>query len=217
MPDAVIFDMDGVLIDSEPLHFESEYAALRKLGVHTADDYLHRFVGMTAQLLWARILAEQGIDKDVDEMVAEVLEEKLRLLRAGDFRPIDGVVELLDSLRAAGVPVGIASSSSRVFIEAVLEKLGIASYIRAFASGEEVPRGKPYPDVYLEAARLLGARPEQCLVVEDSRNGVLAAKAAGMRCVGFLNPLSGNQDLSAADRTVRSLRELSLEAVAALA
>ena len=97
------------------------------------------------------------------------------------------------------MPIAIASSSPRLFIEAVVEKIGIQQYFTIIVSGEEVERSKPEPDIFLKAARLLNVNPFECLVVEDSKSGTIAAKKAGMKCIGYLNLNSGEQDLSQAD------------------
>ena len=126
------------------------------------------------------------------------------------IEPIPGIVELLEELRRQRIAIGLASSSPRSFIEAVLAKFKIREYFACVVSGEEMPAGKPAPDIYLEAARQLHVPPEQCVVLEDSRNGVLAAKRAGMTCIGFANPASGGQDLSAADRIVHAISEIKV-------
>ncbi|MFB9277119.1 HAD family hydrolase [Cohnella cellulosilytica] len=209
MIQAFIFDMDGVLIDSEPLHFAGDIDTMKHLGEEITQEELERFVGTTNPEMWAIIRAERGLSQTVEEIIAYQLAGKIKALEESAYEPIDGIPELLEELKRRGIPVGLASSSAREFILAVLAKFGIASYFSCVVSGEEVARGKPAPDVYLEAARQLGADPRGCVVLEDSRNGILAAKAAGMTCIGYVNENSGNQDLSAADRVVRSIREIA--------
>lgn len=211
MIDAVIFDMDGVLIDSEPLHYRTDLTLLGKLGIQIERDYLDRFVGMTNPEMWKTIISEQGITRDVDEILSEQLELKLQLLEDGDWTALSGAVELVEGLVVKEIPVAVASSSSLPFIEGVLRKTGLDRFIHRYVSAESVARGKPAPDVFLEAARMLAVSPVQCLVVEDSRNGVLAAKAAGMRIIGYRNPSSGDQDLSRADAVVTDHRDTMRE------
>ncbi len=213
MIQAFIFDMDGVIIDSEPLHFASDIDTMRHLGGEITQEELERFVGMTNPEMWKIIRAERALVQTVDEIIAYQLAGKIKALEESAYEPIDGIPELLEELKRRGIPVGIASSSAKDFILAVLAKFGIASYFSCVVSGEEVDQGKPAPDVYLEAARQLGADPSRCVVLEDSRNGIIAAKAAGMACIGYVNENSGNQDLSAADRIVRSVREVSIDAL----
>jgi beta-phosphoglucomutase-like phosphatase (HAD superfamily) len=211
MIDAVIFDMDGVLIDSEPLHYRTDLTLLGKLGIQIERDYLDRFVGMNNPEMWKTIISEQGITRDVDEILSEQLELKLQLLDDGDWTALSGAVELVEGLVVKEIPVAVASSSSLPFIEGVLRKTGLDRFIHRYVSAESVARGKPAPDVFLEAARMLAVSPVQCLVVEDSRNGVLAAKAAGMRVIGYRNPSSGDQDLSRADAVVTDHRDTMRE------
>jgi len=211
MIDAVIFDMDGVLIDSEPLHYRTDLTLLGKLGIQIERDYLDRFVGMNNPEMWKTIISEQGITRDVDEILSEQLELKLQLLEDGDWTALSGAVELVEGLVVKEIPVAVASSSSLPFIEGVLRKTGLDRFIHRYVSAESVARGKPAPDVFLEAARMLAVSPVQCLVVEDSRNGVLAAKAAGMRVIGYRNPSSGDQDLSRADAVVTDHRDTMRE------
>lgn len=211
MIDAVIFDMDGVLIDSEPLHYRTDLTLLGKLGIQIERDYLDRFVGMNNPEMWKTIISEQGITRDVDEILSEQLELKLQLLEDGDWTALSGAVELVEGLVVKEIPVAVASSSSLPFIEGVLRKTGLDRFIHRYVSAESVARGKPAPDVFLEAARMLAVSPVQCLVVEDSRNGVLAAKVAGMRVIGYRNPSSGDQDLSRADAVVTDHRDTMRE------
>ncbi|XID94672.1 HAD family hydrolase [Paenibacillaceae bacterium WGS1546] len=208
MTTAVIFDMDGLIIDSEPIHFEVDIETVNRFGARITHEELERFVGMTNPEMWKLIKDEYKLGHSVEEIIDVQLAAKIRLLEQRAMEPIDGIRELLDGLKANKVPIGLASSSPRSFIMAVLNKFGIAAYFDCVVSGEEVARGKPAPDVFLEAASMLGVPPESCIVVEDSRNGVAAAKAAGMKCYGFVNPNSGNQDLSAADWIVDSIRAI---------
>ena len=125
-----------------------------------------------------------------------------------DLQPIKGIPELLANLKKDGIAIGLASSSEKAFIEMVLEELGIRGYFQAVVSGEEVERSKPEPEIFLRAAELLNVDPADCLVLEDSRHGVEAAKRAGMKCIGYQNPNSGPQDLSRADKIVHTLENL---------
>lgn len=201
---AALFDMDGVLIDSEPIHYASDLQMLGELGISVPRSYLDRFVGMTNPEMWEIILRENGIVRDVRDILDRQIAVKIRLLQEGDYSAIPGVAELLRGLGRLGAPVAVASSSSAEFIRAVLRKTGLDAYIRNFVSGEDVPAGKPAPDVYLKAAESIRAAPGACVVVEDSRNGVLAGKRAGMRVVGYRNPNSGEQDLGEADMIIDS-------------
>jgi HAD superfamily hydrolase (TIGR01509 family) len=209
--EAVIFDMDGVLIDSEPLHHESDLTMLSRFGIEVPEQYFDRFVGMTNPAMWREILDEFGIERELQEVLNAQLSLKLKLLKKSTLGPIDGVHELLKELYLQDIPVAVASSSSGIFIKEALARIKVQRYVSLWVSGESVEKGKPEPDVFLKAAELLGVSPDQCVVVEDSRNGILAAKRAGMKCVGFKNPNSGNQDVSQADAVVDSMKDVTVE------
>lgn len=207
---ALIFDMDGVIIDSEPLHFEIDIQTMNYLGAQITKEQLERFVGMTNPEMWALIKAEYGVSQTVSEIIEYQLSAKIRSLRDLVIEPIEGIKELIHKLKSRNIPIGIASSSPRLFIEEVLSKFQIREYFDCVVSGEEVEQGKPAPDVYLEAAMLLDVNPHDCIVIEDSRNGIKAAKAAKMKCIGFVNENSGNQDLSMADLIVQSINDINI-------
>lgn len=208
MIQAFIFDMDGVIIDSEPLHFEVDIQVMKDFGSAITHEDLEKYVGMTNPEMWAVIKNEYQLSQSVAEIIEYQLSNKIEILTAREMEPIDGIHELLAELKARQIPAAIASSSPPVFITAVLKKFNLLDQFQCVVSGEEVERGKPAPDVYLKAAELLGVKPEHCMVLEDARHGVAAAKAAGMKCIGFVNPNSGNQDLSQADYVVKSIREV---------
>jgi len=214
MIEAFIFDMDGVIIDSEPMHFDVDIRVMEYYGHPITQEKLEDYVGMTNPELWKSIREEFGMTQTVEEIIEYQLGHKIEVLRAAEMEPIEGIRELLAELKKGGIPRAIASSSPPVFIEAVLEKFGLRDEFQVVVSGEQVPKGKPAPDVYLRAAELLGVNPERCAVLEDARHGVAAAKAAGMHCIGFVNPNSGNQDLSQADLIVNSVGDIRLEDLA---
>lgn len=208
---AVIFDMDGVLVDSEPLHFMVDSMVLAKLKIKAPAGYLDRFVGYTNPAMWRQIREDYNITGTIDELVELQMSTKLAYLQESDLQAIKGIPELLQAIKEAGLPTIIASSSPRSFIEGVIKKIGVEHYFDSWISGEEVENSKPEPDVFLKAAELIGVDPADCVVIEDSRSGTLAAGKAGMRCIGFQNVHSGNQDLSQADLIVDEIGEISLE------
>jgi HAD superfamily hydrolase (TIGR01509 family) len=208
---ACIFDMDGVIIDSEPMHFEVDLLVMKRLGLSLTHEDLEAYVGMTNPAMWTILKEQYDLQQAVEDLIQIQMGIKLRILRERNEQPIAGIIQLLESLKEAGISIGLASSSPRIFIQAVLEKFGLDRHFSSIVSGEEVERGKPAPDVFIQAASELHIHPSHCLVIEDSRNGVAAAKAAGMACIGFINPNSGQQDLSQADLTVVTITEIKLE------
>jgi HAD superfamily hydrolase (TIGR01509 family) len=210
MISAVIFDLDGVLIDSEPLHCMADNQLLKDLGIDTPENYFDRFTGWTDSAMWGAIKTDYMITKSIDELKVLQVPIKLKLIREGDYKAIPGTIELLEEIKKRHLPIAIASSSPRLFIEAVVQKIGIAQYFAAIVSGEEVEQSKPEPDIFLKAAGFLNVYPSECLVVEDSKSGTIAAKKAGMKCIGYQNLNSGNQDLSEADFIVNDIKEIDI-------
>ena len=214
MIEAVVFDLDGVLIDSEHVWDEARQSLAEERGGRWTENASRDMMGMSS-LEWSRYMRDEiGIDEEPEEISAEVVRRLERIYR-DELPLLDGAVEAVERV-AARWPVAVASSSNRELIDLVLELSGLARLFAATVSSEEVPRGKPSPDVYLEAARRLGVAPERCAAVEDSENGILSAKAAGMRVVAIPNPLYSPNDeaLAAADEVLGSLAELTLEAIA---
>jgi HAD superfamily hydrolase (TIGR01509 family) len=210
---AVIFDMDGVLIDSEPLHCRADNQLLKELGAVAPENYLDRFAGWTDDAMWKAIKTDYPITKSISEIKELQVPIKLKMLQESDLKAISGVVELLEEIKKEQILIALASSSPKIFIEAVVKKIEIGKYFEALLSGEEVERSKPEPDIFLKAALLLNVKPSECLVVEDSKSGTVAAKKAGMKCIGFRNLSSGDQDLSEADVIVNEIRDIDLKKI----
>ena len=208
---AVIFDLDGVLIDSEPLHCKADTQLLRELGADPPANYFDRFTGWTDAAMWEAIKSDYHLTKSIDQLMKMQVPIKLNLLQEGAYKAIPGIVELLEEINTVRIPIAIASSSPRKFIEAAVKKIGIEQYFKILVSGEEIERSKPEPDIFLKAATLLNVSPSECLVVEDSKSGTIAAKKAGMKCIGYQNVNSGNQDLSNADFIVNDIREIDIK------
>jgi HAD superfamily hydrolase (TIGR01509 family) len=205
---AVIFDLDGVLIDSEPLHALADIQLLKESGISVPSNYFERFVGLTNKAMWGEIKKDYDITLSVEELIDLQMPMKLEMFQKFDYQPVSGIVELLERIKKMGIPMAIASSSPREFIEAVIEKIEIKQYFTKWLSGEEVAHSKPEPDIFLKVSELLNVDPHECIVIEDSTSGIIAAKRAGMTCIGYKNINSGNQDLSAADFIVDKIEEI---------
>ena len=201
MISAVIFDMDGVLINSEPVHYEIWKQIFSERGLEIDFEHYKGCIGSTVKRLMELILEGYGRDFFGDDTLpARFREVKTQWIYEKGIPKIEGVPEAIAYLKEKGYLLAVASSSPQDYIEFCTKQLGIDHYFDVLFSAERVSRPKPAPDVFLAAAEALGVSPEHCLVVEDSYNGSRAAKAAGMYCMGFQNPDSGDQDLSAADQ-----------------
>ena len=211
--DAVVFDLDGVLLASEEVWDAVRERYVRERGGRYDEDVQRAMMGMSAPE-WSRYLHEEAgvpeepeaIDRDVVERMLEAYRRELPLL--------PGAVEAVRRA-AAAFPLALASSSNREIFEAVLDLAGIADCFRATVSSEEVARGKPAPDVYLEAARRLDVPPGRCAAVEDSHAGIRSAQAAGMRVIAIPNASYPPDDeaLALADVTLASLEQLTPERI----
>jgi HAD superfamily hydrolase (TIGR01509 family) len=215
--DAVVFDLDGVLLQTEELWDEVRERYVRERGGRYDAEAQRAMMGMSS-LEWSRYIHEGlGVDEApevISREVAGLLEERYR-----ERLPlIDGAEEAVRRL-AARWPLGLASSSNRSLIDAALSLSALAPCFRVTVSSEEVTRGKPAPDVYLEAARRLTVPPERCAAVEDSHSGIRAAAAAGMRVLAIPNASypPDEEALADADVVLRSLDDLTVSAVDASA
>jgi HAD superfamily hydrolase (TIGR01509 family) len=212
---AVVFDLDGVLLDSEQLWDAVREDLASERGGRWHDRAQADMMGMSSPE-WSRYMHDViGLTESPDEINAEVVRRLLAGYRES-LPLIVGAVEAVERLSARW-PLGLASSSNREVIDAVLDAAGIAERFTASVSSEEVAHGKPAPDVYLEAARRLGADPTQCVAIEDSRNGIRSAHAAGMRVLAIPNAhFPPSEDtLESADAIVASLDELTVERLSA--
>jgi HAD superfamily hydrolase (TIGR01509 family) len=212
--EAVVFDMDGVLIESEEAWDAVREEYVRERGGRYDDEIQRAMMGMSSPE-WSRYLHETaGVPDEPEAINAEVVRLMLGAYRE-QLPLFDGAVDAVRRL-AERYPLAVASSSNRPLIDTVLEVAGLKEYFRATVSSEEVPRGKPAPDVYLEAARRLDVQPERCAAVEDSHSGIRSAKAAGMRVVAIPNPSypPDDESLGQADAVIRSLDELTPELIA---
>ena len=185
MPDAVIFDLDGVLVDSEQLWNAAKQAVVRDAGGQWREDAPRAMMGMSSPE-WSAYMREQlGVEREDEEINGDVVHRIEELYRK-QLPVLPGAVEAVRTLHGRW-PLGLASSSNREIIDLVLAVAGLSDQFAVAVSSEEVARGKPAPDVYLEAARLIGAQPGRCVAVEDSSNGIRAAVAAGMAVIAVPN------------------------------
>jgi HAD superfamily hydrolase (TIGR01509 family) len=207
--EAVIFDLDGVLLQSEEVWDSVRESYVRERGGRYDDEVQRAMMGMSAPEWSSFLHDEAGVPDDPDTINRDVVERMLAAYRR-ELPLLPGAKEAVRRA-AEAFRLGLASSSNREIFEAVLELAGLADCFRATVSSEEVARGKPAPDVYLEAAQRLGVPPEACAAVEDSHSGIASAKAAGMRVIAIPNASypPGDEALGLADVTLASLEQLT--------
>ena len=208
---AVIFDHDGVIADTEPIHFKADNIVLSMFGYGIGASENESLVGISTKKSWEIFREMFKIPEEVDYLVQEKTRVAVEILGKEGIKPNEGLLQLLEKLKSSGYSLAIASGQYRKVIDAVLTKLKIASYFSVIVSGEETAKGKPSPELFLTAAKRLNMNPEECAVIEDSESGVLAAKAAGMLCVALKMPSTASHDITAADKIVSSLSEITME------
>ncbi|MGH4117231.1 HAD family hydrolase [Clostridium sp.] len=208
---AVIFDMDGVIIDSEPIHMKLENETYKKLGIDVTGNEHLSFVGSTSHYMWKTLRNKYKLSQTLEELIEYDRNIYFKYLNSDECEIIliEGVKELIEDLHENGVKLAIASSSPLNVIEAIVKKFQIEEYFEVFVTGDYVKKSKPEPDIFIFAAEKLRVSPENCVVIEDSHNGVLAAKKAGMKCVGINSDVEGRQDISMADLVINSFKELN--------
>ncbi len=184
----VVFDLDGLMINSEPLALEAWQISLAPFGARLSDDQYRYLIGVSHDTSLRYIVDHIGIGIPVDEFAAIYHGNLMSVIDSDRLQPMPGLLPLLDTFAARGYALGIASNSSAEHVRRATARIGIAARFGCMVSAEEVMNGKPAPDVYLEAARQLGLAPACCLAFEDSPSGVQAAQAAGMYCVFVPNP-----------------------------
>lgn len=200
--------MDGVIIDSEPMHARAAILAAKKYNINITVDYCYGFIGSTTYYMCQKMIEEFNINATPEELLQANIEMKKYLLDTEGYPAIPYVIDLIKDLHSHGMKLIIASSSPSDDIEYVMEALHIKKYFDGYVSGMSVAHPKPAPDIFLAAAERLRVKPEEAVVIEDSANGSNSAYAAGIPCIGFINPNSGKQDLSKAAMLVEGFEEV---------
>jgi HAD superfamily hydrolase (TIGR01509 family) len=209
LPAGVIFDMDGVLIDSNPFHVKKWVEMLEEHGVpYDRRDLSTQVIGQRNDTAFRYFFGPQLSQADI-ERLSEELEARFRA--AFHPVPLPGLEALIGACHAAGVPMAVASSAMARNIEFVVDRLGLRRYFRYLVSGDEVSRPKPDPEVYLKTARKMALDPARCVAFEDSFVGLASVRGAGMKCVAIASTFPIEELKGLADLAVGSFEELSLE------
>jgi HAD superfamily hydrolase (TIGR01509 family) len=207
--DAVVFDMDGVLIDSEPLHFEALGRVVGRDGVQLSRAENEEFIGTTVETTFSTLIARYALGRSIAEYTRLYDDAVLEVLSQPHL-PEAGVLALIASARDLGMRLALASSSRRLWIDATLRSIGLSDAFEVIVSGDDVSLGKPDPEIYLLAASRLGIPPERCLAIEDAPKGVQSARQAGMTVIGVRTAYTAHLSLDGALRIVDSLTEVEL-------
>lgn len=214
MIQTVIFDMDGVIVDTEPVHHYAYFKLFKELGVEVSQEIYTSFTGNSTRNTFQKLKNLFPIEEEVEDLI----QRKRSLFNDAfdtkeDLFLLEGVEKLIIDLHTKGMQLILASSASKVTIDRVFKRFGLHPYFSHIVSGEDFPNSKPHPAIFEHAASLSVAPKENCIVIEDSTNGVLAAKSAGIFCVGYLSENSKLQDLSQADFVISHFDELNFEKI----
>jgi len=206
---AVIFDMDGVIVESEFRNYKAKLKVLEPFGVTFDYEYYSQFPGNSNIVVWQKIIDDFQIDATAESLHKVDLVARDELIKQEGHIAIDGALDLIKKLSKKYV-LALASGSPEHIILDTVKFFDIEKYFKFIISGETIENCKPAPDIFLITAKNIGINPENCVVIEDSANGVLAAKRAGMKCIGYVNLNSGKQDLSLAEKRVKNLSEIDI-------
>lgn len=215
MTKAIIFDMDGVIIDSEPLYKEIDKKVFAEYDIYLSESEIENYVGVPLFEMWADLMEKYDLHEEhnIEEIMENHVEMFYEGLKESNLELMSGVKDWFEFFKEKDFKMIIASSSHAKIIELVYKKFALERYIKGYVDGNAVENGKPAPDIFLKAADKLGVKAENCLVIEDSEHGVKAAKSAGMKCVAFSQRNSGYQNLDKADIVIGEFNSENLNKI----
>jgi HAD superfamily hydrolase (TIGR01509 family) len=214
----VIFDMDGVIVDTEPVHRYAYYQQFSELNIEVSEEMYTSFTGFSTRNTFQTL---KGVFPAIEHEVEDLIQRKRNIFNNAfdtkeDLHLLEGVENLIKELYANGIQLILASSASKVTIERVFTRFNLHPYFTHIVSGEDFPQSKPDPAIFVHAASLSVAPKENCIIIEDSTNGVKAAVAAGIYCVGYNSVHSKMQDLSDANLIINHFEELNAKKISQL-
>jgi len=210
----VIFDMDGVIVDTEPVHHYAYHRHFKELGIDVTDELYATFTGNSTKNVYQKLRDTFNLAHEVEALV----QSKRTIFNNAfdtkeDLYLLDGVEDLIKDLHANGIQLILASSASKVTIERVFNRFKLHQYFSHIVSGEDFPKSKPHPAIFEYAASLSAAPKNQCIIIEDSTNGIAAANAAGIYCIGYVSKNTHNQELAGANMIINHFYEINAKSI----
>ena len=205
--------MDGVIIDSEPIHQQLEFEMFAELGLNISNEEQKDYIGTSAIDMWTKIGERHPLTRSPQELLQYGRKIYWKSLEESKVPLVKGALDLIKSFYDNKFIMQVASSATRPTVDKVLEHFRLEKYFKYRIGGNEVSRSKPSPEIFSKSAKQSSSLPENCLIIEDSANGVKAAKSAGMFCIGYANPSTGVQDLSESNLIVSNLSEINTEII----
>lgn len=217
MVKTVIFDMDGVLVNSEPLHHEVSLVQFKNLNIEVTDDIFATFTGNSNKMIYQKLKDRFQLEQEIGDLIASKNTLFIDAFdKKEDLHLMPGVKDLIIDLYNNGVQLIVASSSEMEIIEKVFERFDLNHYFTHKISGNDFPESKPNPAIFLKAASYSKAQIEECVIIEDSTNGIKAAKAAGIFCIGYKSEGVDSQDQSLADIIIYDFKDLNYERISVI-
>ncbi len=211
---AVLFDMDGVIVDTEPLHRKAYHQMFDDVNINVDEDLYASFTGQSTINICKRLVDHFNLNETPEELVSLKRKHYKIFFDNDDLGLIDGVLDRIQDYHSNDVKLVVASSASMLGIKQIFERFDLNQYFSAKFSGADLKKSKPHPEIFIKAAESTGFSKSECLVIEDSTNGIKAAHSAGIYCVGFKSPHSSHQDYALANKIITSFEEISYSKIA---
>ncbi len=213
---AVIFDMDGVIIDSEPMHNKAYHDMFDEVGIEVSKALYESFTGQSTLNICKRLCDHFSLNEAPEALVAIKRKHYKQFFdKNSDLGLIDGVLELIEDYHENGLTLVLGSSAAMTSINMIFERFNLNQYFKAKLSGADLKQSKPHPEIFEKAANASGFERHECIVIEDSTNGIQAAKSAGIYCIGYDSFHSKNQDYSKADKVVTDFKDIYFDKISA--
>ncbi len=212
---AVLFDMDGVIIDTETEYNKQAIKTGKSAGIELTIEEMRKYSGIIPLDMWTELKEKYRLEQDPKELAQRELSYMEEYYKTGELRPFTATLDFLKDCVKKGLKAAVATSSVIENAQMVINRLGISEYIGAISTSCKAGKSKPAPDIFLLGAELLGVKPEECVVIEDAKSGVQAAKAAGMKVIALLDSRN-KEDMSAADLLLKSLSEINVDVLFSL-